>query len=103
MFCGIATTNIMFGRLRVLYSETFGLNLLRQEGKVHQRLFVRHKNRSLAIDRLRWFDDFAVDKYWRSPDAVRQQLQGLTQTWYTAGPYDQLNMGCPMGVSHGLS
>ena len=37
----------------------------------------------LAIDRVRWFDDFTMVKYWRSPDAV----------WYTAGWYDQLHFG----------
>ena len=31
----------------------------------------------LAVDPLRWLDDFAVEKYWHSPDALCQQLQEL--------------------------
>ena len=48
---------------------------------------------NLAVDPLRWFADFATEKYWHMSDAICQQLQGLTRTWYTAGTYDQLNLG----------
>ena len=34
----------------------------------------------LVVDPLRWFDDFAVEKYWHSSDSFCQQLRGLTQT-----------------------
>ena len=47
----------------------------------------------LAVDPLRWFADFAVEKHWHSLDAENQQLQGLIHIWYTAGTYDQLNLG----------
>ena len=39
------------------------------------------------------FFDLAMEKHWRSSDAVDQQVQGLIQIWYTAGTYDQLNLG----------
>ena len=45
-----------------------------------------------AVDSLRWFADFAMEKRWHSWDAVYQQLQGLIQIWYTAGTYDRLNL-----------
>ena len=51
---------------------------------------MHHK---LAVDPLRWFADFAMEKHWHSSDAVHQQLQGLIQIWYNAGTYDQLNLG----------
>ena len=39
----------------------------------------------LAVDPLRWFADFAMEKHWHSSDAVYLQLQGLIQISYTAG------------------
>ena len=47
----------------------------------------------LAVDPLRWFADFAMEKHWHSSDAAYQQLQGLIKIWYTAGTFDQLNLG----------
>ena len=52
----------------------------------------------LAVDALRWFADFAMEKHWHSSDAVYQQLQGLIQIWYTAGTYDQSNLGSVAAV-----
>ena len=47
----------------------------------------------LAVDPLRWFGDFVVEKHWHSSDVACQQLQGLIQIWFSAGTYDQLNLG----------
>ena len=47
----------------------------------------------LAVDPLRLFADFAMEKHWHSSDAVNQQIQGLIRIWYTAGTYEQLNSG----------
>ena len=50
----------------------------------------------LAVEPLRWFADFAMDKLWLSWGAVCLHFQELIRTWYTDGTYDQLNLG---GVS----
>ena len=47
----------------------------------------------LAVDPLRWFADFAMEKHWRASNAGYQQLQGLIQIWYIPGTCDQLNLG----------
>ena len=51
---------------------------------------LRHE---LAVDPLRWFADFAMEKHWHSSDSAYQQLQGLIKIWYTAGTFDQFNLG----------
>ena len=47
----------------------------------------------LAVELLRWFADFAMEKHWHSSVALYQQLQGLIQIWYTAGARGWLNLG----------
>ena len=47
----------------------------------------------LAVDSLLCFADFAMDKHWRSTDAVHLQLQGLIEIWCICGTDDQLNLG----------
>ena len=53
---------------------------------LRSKLAVLHHE--LAVDRVRWFDDVTVENYWRSLDAV----------WYTAGPYDQFNLGVEVDI-----
>ena len=47
----------------------------------------------LAVDPLRWFAVFAMEKHWQTSDDVYQQLQALIQIWNIAGTHDQLNLG----------
>ena len=44
----------------------------------------------LAVDPLRWFANFAMEKHWHSSDAVHRHFQVLIRIWYTDETYDQL-------------
>ena len=47
----------------------------------------------LAVDPLRWFADFAMEKPLHSSDTVYQHFQELLRIWYTSGAYDPVNFG----------